>query len=163
VNREKRIQLRDTPVWQAIKRVGIADPLFVRLSRKLGDFSFHPAIFHGDFAPWNIKVPLRGKVWNVLDWERGDLTGVPGWDWFHYVIQPGILVHKQAPERLLQKIEELFAKTSFQNYADLGGIKGFERPLVIAYLFYLTKLIRPSEGLETNQSLLTLLSQRWLS
>jgi len=163
VSREKRIQLRDVAAWQTIEQTGAADPLFAQLSRRLGDFSFHPAIVHGDFAPWNIKVPLHGEVWNVLDWERGDLTGVPGWDWFHYVIQSGILVHKKTPRQLLQKIEELFAHSVFQNYANHSGIKGYERPLVIAYLFHLTKLIRPSEGFQTNQSLLTLLFQRWLS
>jgi hypothetical protein len=163
VNQEKRIQLRDAPAWQAIEPLGSTDPLFLQLSRKLGDFSFHPVIFHGDLAPWNIKAPSHGVVWNILDWERGDLIGIPGWDWFHYVVQSGILVHKQTPEQLLQKIEELFASSPFHRYADLSGIKGFERLLVIAYLFHLTKLIRPSEGLQTNQSLLTLLSQRWLS
>ena len=163
VNREKRIQLRDAPAWQAIEQLCSNDSLFAQLSRKLADFSFHPVIFHGDFAPWNIKVPPHGKVWNVLDWERGDLVGIPGWDWFHYVIQSGILVHKQTPGQLLQKIEKLFAGSAFHDYADLSGIKGFERPLVIAYLFHLTKIIGPSEGIQTNQSLLTLLCQRWLS
>lgn len=163
VNREKQMQLRDVPAWQAIAQIGSADPSFTRLSRKLTDFSFHPVIFHGDFAPWNIKVPPHGNVWTILDWERGDLIGIPGWDWFHYIIQSGILVQKQTAEQLLPKIEELFSSSNFQNYAHLSGIKGFERPLLIAYLYHLTKMIRPSEGLETNQSLLALLTPRWLS
>lgn len=163
VNAQKTIRVCDAKVWQTLEPACAADPLFTKLSLQLADVAFHPTIFHGDFAPWNIKVAPREQTWRVLDWERGDLAGIPGWDWFHYVIQSGILVCKQTPEQLLQTIEKLFATAQFQSYATAAGIRGNERLLAIAYLLHLVNVIRPSEGLETNKSLLALLAKRWLA
>jgi hypothetical protein len=162
VDREKQIPLREIPAWRSLEKAAAADPVFARLSPKLAGLTVHPAIYHGDFAPWNIKLSPRAIMYSVLDWERGELTGIPGWDWFHYVIQSGILVQKLAPEPLAQRIEQLFAAPAFRDYARVGGISGQERLLVIGYLGHLVNVIRPSEGFETNQSLLALLAQRWL-
>ena len=159
----RQIQIQEMPAWQALEKARSSDPLFNQLAQKLGNFSFHPVMFHGDFAPWNIKLSSEDKSWSVLDWERGDLTGIPGWDWFHYVIQTGVLVQKQKPESVFRIIEQLLDSIAFQNYALHARIKGREKVLVIAYLFHLINVVGPSEGLETCHSLLSLLCQRWLS
>ena len=39
-----------------------------------------------------ITVRPQDGSWVVLDWERGEPEGLPGWDWFHYVVQTGVLV-----------------------------------------------------------------------
>jgi hypothetical protein len=163
VNRSKQIQLRDTVAWRSLEKAATASDWFGRLSQKLATITFHPVLFHGDFAPWNIKVSPRARTWSVLDWERGELIGIPGWDWFHYIIQSAILVQKQTPDAILGKLEALLAVPEFQNYAGLSDIKGHERLLLIAYLSHLIAVIKPSEGLEANQSLLALLFHRWLS
>lgn len=48
-------------------------------------------IFHGDFAPWNLKKSDEGEI-SVLDWENGCNCGPAGWDWLHYLIQRATLV-----------------------------------------------------------------------
>lgn len=163
VNREKQIQIQNTRAWVALQQTCSANAIFARLAQKLADAQFHPVISHGDFAPWNIKVSPQSGTWIVLDWERGDLAGIPAWDWFHYVIQSAVLVAKQSVTQLLDQIEQLLASAVFQTYASESGIAGQERLLLIVYLFHLTEVIRPSEGLETNRAFRALLCQRWLS
>ncbi len=110
--------------------------------------------------PWNIKVSPAG-AWTVLDWERGELAGLPGWDWFHYLIQNGILVgHLPAPV-LIQHVETLLDSPPFKQYAALAGIQGCERELVLAYLLHIVEVIKPSEGLAATAELLKALSTRW--
>ena len=114
---------------------------------------------HGDFVPWNIKVSPSG-AWTVLDWERGEATGIPGWDWFHYVIQSAILVAHLPTSALVQLIEELLGSEVFRQYAARGGIVGCERELALTYLLHVVEVIKPSEGLEPTRELLGALSSR---
>ena len=163
LNRQKQISLNETAAWQTLETKFTPDPLLKKLSSVFEGFTFYPAIFHGDLAPWNLKPAPDRRNWIAIDWERGDLNGIPGWDWFHFVIQPAILVgHRSAPQ-LVENIQALFAHASFQDYARAAGIAGHERLLLIAYLFHLVKIIQPSEGLQTNRDLLELLERRWLS
>jgi hypothetical protein len=163
VDRHKLIQIQDAPVWRALQNARPDETLFARLSQGIGSVAFHPALVHGDLAPWNIKVSSRSRVWNILDWERGDLIGIPGWDWFHYVIQSGVLVEKLPAGKLFPKIERLLSDPDFQNYASLAKIAGHERQLLIAYLLHLVHVIQPSEGIETNKALLSFFARRWLN
>jgi hypothetical protein len=119
-------------------------------------------LFHGDFAPWNIKVSDKG-VWTVLDWERGQTNGVPGWDWFHFVIQPAILVERLPMPKLVEKVEKLLRSYLFREYASKVGCLQKERELMLGYLLYCIHVIQPSEGLEENQELLDALHDRWQS
>jgi hypothetical protein len=138
-------------------------PLFPRLQTVLGPARLHPAIFHGDFAPWNIRVdPATGR-WTVLDWERGEPAGPPGWDWFHFVIQPEILVRRAGTEALAARVEELLGSEAFRAYARRAGMEESARALVLAYLLYCTAVIAPAEGSQATNELLNALSQRWLS
>jgi len=97
----------------------------------------------------------------VLDWERGELDGIPGWDWFHYVIQPGILVERLSTTDLVQRIETLLAAESFAAYAGRAGILGCERELLLAYLLHAVEVIKPSEGLAATRELLGAMAARW--
>jgi hypothetical protein len=38
----------------------------------------NPVVFHGDFAPWNIR--RSGNQWMVIDWEKASPYGPPLWD-----------------------------------------------------------------------------------
>jgi len=112
----------------------------------LGRHEVTPVLFHGDFVPWNIRKTGGGE-WVALDWERGELTGIPGWDWFHYVIQTEVLVAKAPPSRVCARLETLLSLPTFQRYARETGIRGVERPLIYAYLKYCVRVWRPEEGI----------------
>jgi len=119
-----------------------------------------PVLYHGDFAPWNIKVSPGGE-WMVLDWERGELAGVPGWDWFHYVIQRAILVGAEPTASLIERVDKLLASEAFQQYAQAAAVAGIEKQLVLAYLCHCIYVLQPSEGLEENRALQAGLAEHW--
>ena len=157
---KRRIQVSDAPDWARLERACSDDSLFRGIAGRLSGKSFQAALQHGDLAPWNIKVSPAG-VWTVLDWERGELTGIPGWDWFHYTIQSAILVERLPTSVLVQRVEGLLGSEAFQRYAERAGIRGCERELVLAYLLHAAEVIKPSEGLAPTRELLHALASGW--
>ena len=97
----------------------------------------------------------------VLDWERGELTGIPGWDWFHYAIQTAILVKHQTTATLAKTAEALLAADSFKTYATRCGFAEFARELLLSYLLHVVEVIKPSEGGIETRELLIELARRW--
>jgi len=160
VDPRRTIVLSDTPDWTRLQNAASAGDLSSVLAAQLRGRTVHPAIHHGDFAPWNIKVSPAG-AWTALDWERGELAGIPGWDWFHYVIQSAILVGHLPTLVLVQRVEGLLSSDAFREYATRGGILGCERELVLAYLLHVVEVIKPSEGLAPTRELLAALAARW--
>lgn len=160
VDRERATAVSASPDWVRLEDAAPPGGLFTQIVRRLGGRTVHPAIQHGDLAPWNIKVSAAGD-WTVLDWERGQLDGIPGWDWFHYVIQPGILVERLSTADLVQRIETLLGEEVFAAYAGRAGINGCERELLLAYLLHAVEVIKPSEGLDATRELLEALAVRW--
>jgi len=160
VDATRSVALSDAPDWKRLQEAAPGSPLFSVVAGQLRGRKVRPAMHHGDFAPWNIKVSPTG-AWTVLDWERGELTGIPGWDWFHYVIQSGILVGHLPTSVLVQRVESLLSSDAFQQYATRGGILGCERELVLAYLLHAVEVIKPSEGLAPTHELLKALAARW--
>jgi hypothetical protein len=157
MDHERRVLPEQIPAWQILQQKAFSNPLFARTSSELAGNIFHPVLFHGDFAPWNIKVSSKDGSWTVLDWERGEHIGFPGWDWFHYIIQTGVLVEKQTPPESLSTINNLLQAPAFQTYAGKTGIAGHERSLVVAYLLYCVNVLRPTEGLQRCEALLSYL------
>lgn len=154
-----RISLHQTYGWSQLEKNAAAlqgNSFFP----KLRDKKIQATLQHGDFVPWNIKVSTTG-TWTVLDWERGDFRGIPGWDWFHYITQAAILVGHKAVAEIAQDLERLLASEAFKIYSKQAGIADFERELVIAYLTHLIEVIKPAEGFEGNRALLALLLNRW--
>ena len=160
VDPDRTFVLSDAPDWKRLEHAASASAQFSAVASQLRGRTVHPAIHHGDFAPWNIKVSPAG-AWTVLDWERGELAGIPGWDWFHYVIQTGILVGCLPAPVLVQRVESLLCSEALQRYAERAGILGCERELVLAYLLHVVEVIKPSEGLAPTRELLNALSTRW--
>jgi hypothetical protein len=160
VDPKRTIAVSDTPDWRRLQEAASRNDLFAVLAGQLGGRKLHPAIHHGDFVPWNIKVS-PGGAWTVLDWERGELAGLPGWDWFHYLIQSGILVGHLSTPVLIQRVETLLDSEAFKQYAARAGILGCERELALAYLLHVAEVIKPSEGLPATAELLKALSARW--
>ncbi len=162
LDEQKTVSLTEIPSWQRLEKACGSDLLFLSLAKTLNAKSLHPAIYHGDLAPWNIKVSPPGQGWTVLDWERGELMGIPGWDWFHYVIQTGILVEHLSTHRLVQKTKALLSSPDFRRYAERAGIISCEPQLVLAYLLYDIEVLKPSEGLVAARDLLNALTIEWL-
>ena len=161
INPNRTIAVSDTPDWARLEKACLGNNLFPAVAAQVRGRTIPSAIHHGDFAPWNIKVSPAG-AWTVLDWERGELTGIPGWDWFHYVIQSAILVGRLPTSALVQRVESLLSSAAFRQYAARGGIDGCERELVLAYLLHVIEVIRPSEGLAPTRELLRALSSSCL-
>lgn len=150
----------ETRVGRELTAICCTDPVFQSQMAALQEQRPATALFHGDFAPWNVRVsPQRG--WMVLDWERGALNGPPAWDWFHYVIQKAILVQRQSPQTLVTTIERLLASPDFQTYLQHSHAAGCERALLLLYLLHQSAVVRPSEGLTATQELLQALATRW--
>jgi len=110
-------------------------------------FTCHPVIYHGDFTPWNIKV--SPDAWHVLDWERGEMAGMPGWDWFHWMIHVSVLVHRHGTVESVAFLEAALRSADFQEYAKAARIAGLEHMLLSGYLIYLHEFIVPPEIKET--------------
>lgn len=126
---------------------------FLQLAR-LGEKVVAPVLAHGDLTPWNILVDSSGR-WNVIDWERGRPCGLPLWDWFHYLIQPMILVQKADARTVISALEALFSTEAFQLYARRTRTEGIFHDLLLAYLHHQVEVIRPTEGSDGLQALLS--------
>lgn len=152
--------LEELPAW---KRLLGSEASPARLSplKKLAELRLHPTIMHGDLAPWNIKS-AAGR-WMVLDWERGEISGVPGWDWFHFVLQPALLVQRESPDALLRRCEAMFASPDFKSYAERAGIAGHAPALALGYLLNCLHVTQQTEGGENLRALLELAAGRWVS
>jgi len=160
IDPNRQIAVADTPDWARLEKACSGNKLFPALAGQLHARTIQPAIHHGDFAPWNIKVSPAG-VWTALDWERGEPTGIPGWDWFHYVIQSAILVERRPTPVLVHRVNSLLSSAAFRQYAARGGIVGCERELMLAYLLHVAEVIKPSEGLTPTGDLLQAFSSGW--
>ena len=154
--------LSATAPWRELEPCLAAAPCWQPLIQ-LGERTLRRVIWHGDFTPWNLKWDRRTGQGVALDWERGQLAGVPGWDWFHFVVQSGVLVKKLSPAALREELETLLRSEDFSNYASRCGIVGSERELLLAYLLYNVEVLKPSEGRAELRTLLELLTNAWIN
>lgn len=158
IDLNRTVRIADIPSWKRLVQACGGLSTFKPLANALADHEVHPAVWHGDFVPWNIKVNPKDGRWTVLDWERAELIGMPAWDWFHYVTQTEILVNKCTAKKLLGRVESLLAADPFCTYAARAQITNIARLLLLAYLQYNNTVIQPAEGLTTAKELLDLLS-----
>jgi hypothetical protein len=153
---DKRVQVSDLAAWQRLS-AALKDLPFT-LSR-LAAAKFHPALMHGDLAPWNVKV-CSGK-WTVLDWERADRMGLPGWDWFHFELQPALLVRHESAAQLLARCEKLLKSSEFLDYATTAGIGSHGCGLLLAYLANCLRVFNQTEGREQLLELEQVATRAW--
>jgi len=150
--------------WQQLENVAKNDPsltaTLANLQAAMAGTKVRSTLYHGDFAPWNLRVDSSGKV-QAFDWERGARQGIPGWDWFHFIIQTAILVRRLPVECVAGEVEQLVASPRFGAYASAAGINAIVQPLVLGYLAYQLSVIHPREGRRETAELYDLLSARW--
>ena len=117
-------------------------------------------LYHGDFAPWNIRA-INSQNLQAFDWERGHLHGIPGWDWFHFIVQTSALARRHSVERVAAEVEQLLQSPRFEQYAAAAGISAMVKPLLLAYLLHHRWVVKPLEGGQLVMDLHELLSLRW--
>jgi len=153
VNASRVLPASKVAAWNALRRACTGVTSFEKVSKEIEAGEFTEVIGHGDFAPWNIRVDSDNRC-VALDWERGAMPGMPGWDWFHYLIQSALLVQRTDISSLHNRLKALLASARFQQYAQKTSIAGRERQFLLAYLHYVVHVLRPAEGLAANQDLL---------
>ena len=125
----------------------------VPASRDLLTGTFRQTLWHGDFAPWNIRIASDGR-WQVLDWERAERCGPPGWDWFHFIIQRAVLVERRSVTELSTLADALLASPQFRSYAEVAGISATAPALFAAYLMHSIHVVRQADGRSALEGLL---------
>jgi hypothetical protein len=160
VRENETVALGETAPWRELESVSAEVPGIGRFAN-LKTRRVRSVIWHGDFTPWNMKMNRATGRCAVFDWERGQLRGVPAWDWFHFVLQPALLVRKMSATALRDEFEKLLRSENFPAYAKRTGIDGMERDLALAYLIYNIEILKPSEGREPTRALLELLTNSW--
>jgi len=153
------IPIESFPVWRKLALNCASQPVFNWTADRLAGRLIRPAIQHGDFAPWNIKLSRDGSC-TVLDWERGEVRGLPAWDWFHYVIQTGILVGRLSMDQLICRVDAMLSSSSFKEYARHAEIEGCTEELLLAYLLYCVGILKPADSFESTRALLEALWDR---
>lgn len=119
-----------------------------------------PTLYHGDFAPWNVRMTNLENI-RAFDWESGHIKGIPAWDWFHFIIQTSILVKRHSRERVAAELEQLIHSPRFQKYARSAGISEVVEPLLLAYLLHHRLVIQPQEGRRQSERLYRWLWRQW--
>lgn len=153
----KLAPLSDSPWWSAL-RSAQTDLAPREKIDQMGALMSRPVLGHGDFAPWNILIS-RGR-WLAIDWERGDLLGIPSWDWLHFEIQSALLIGKWAPEKIWGDARATLETPSFLQYlSQVFPITPHdELPLIASrllctYLFYNWSVLKPTEEVARHRAL----------
>lgn len=87
---------------------------------------------HGDFTPWNMfysKNQLK-----IYDWELADFSKPLGFDFFHFLIQQGVLVERNNWKEIKIKIDSAIGRKQFSQLSKQGG-SDIEKYLKL-YLIY---------------------------
>lgn len=154
----RELPLREIPAWQ---RLVAAAGEFAPSLDALGARRVRPTLFHGDFAPWNVRWDRVSGRWVAIDWERSESVGVPCWDWFHWLVHVSLLVRRERGSRCFTFINRALEAADFSTYAQTAGCAGIERKLLAAYLLYLEKFIAP-EAIRSSVAQLRATAVRWL-
>lgn len=162
LNPEPPVLLEELPTWRELAAAAVtADPVIWRdFHALLAGKKIRTTLYHGDFAPWNVRV-VNSQNLQAFDWERGQRWGIPGWDWFHFVIQTSILAKGYSSERIAVELEQVIRSERFRKYAVAAGISDIVQPLVLAYLLHQHWVVKPGEGRHATFELFEFLSAHW--
>jgi hypothetical protein len=162
INPEPPAPIESLDAWAELEtKVADACPgAWATLRAALAGHQIRSTLYHGDFAPWNIRA-VNAQNLQAFDWEYGRLRGIPGWDWFHFVVQTSILARRQSVDRVSAEVEELLKSPRFEQYAAATGIGPVVKPLLLAYLLQHRWVIKPLEGARETQALYRRLAEHW--
>lgn len=139
------VSLEDHPwVWAARRRSERdLDPWLEALSGR----KWSVAVQHGDLTPWNVLRDADGAL-RAVDWEYGDLEGLPHLDLTHLLIQVSVLVYRWSPRKATE-----FAVACLAG----GGLGGTEARAMVRLAAYDVHLKHREDGFARAPEL-----QRWL-
>jgi glycosyltransferase involved in cell wall biosynthesis len=141
---DQAVPLTSLPAWQAA----------IRLKLPGSESIVRPAVFHGDFAPWNLR--RQGRAWIVIDWEKAGTHGPPLWDLLHYEVQTAILVDRLSARGVLQRVDDLIADPATRAYLEECRAEKIIQVLLDGYLLHADKHYPPIRGRETLDELINL-------
>lgn len=164
LNPAPSVPLESLGVWHDLAaKVTSADlAAWHTLKAALAGKMIRTTLFHGDFSPWNLRA-TSPQTLQAFDWERGHLQGIPGWDWFHFIIQTSILAHRHSAVRAAAELEQLIHSPRFKQYAAAAEITDIIQPLLLVYLLHYLWTFKPSEGGKITRELFELLFENWQS
>jgi len=116
------------------------------------DLMIKPVVFHGDFAPWNIRQD--GTDWMVIDWEKARLLGPPLWDLLHYEIHEEILVNRSSVRKVRMRIRNLIQDPCVRSYLRDCGAAEHADILLQGYLSHLDRIYPAIRGRRTVDQLI---------
>ncbi|MCS7089638.1 MAG: phosphotransferase [Verrucomicrobiota bacterium] len=157
IDTQRCVPLNALTAWNRMRELAAARSFPSAWLRRLESVSVHPVLFHGDLAPWNIRVQRKSGRWWVLDWERGQRDGPPGWDWAYYLVQEAMLVRGWRTTQLLQMLETWWSCPFARSYFRQAGADAIRQSLVAAGLLYHFLEWPPDEGSARWESLLGVL------
>lgn len=138
--------LGEFPDWQRLRTaLHGAEVPFPASLLELECTTMQPMVSHGDLAPWNVKITPQGP-WKVFDWERGECVGIPGWDWFHYLVQSALLIDRLGSVELGKYFAAILHTEPYREYLGTLGIAGTAETLFYAYLLYNWHVLRPDDA-----------------
>ncbi len=140
--------------WQCVRDSDAPQKIVAAVKNALLSTRLTTALSHGDFAPWNIREHA-GK-WAVLDWERGEENGMPGWDWLHFHIQSDVLVQKKNAQQVFNRTIRMMQSQAFEKYAAAAGFSGKADSILLSYLLHAIYVNRQTEGADTLKKLLSI-------
>lgn len=122
LEKSESIILNETRQWQQMVDYAEANQVGNIWSRlqKAAVIPVKVGVFHGDFAPWNVKVLSSGSVY-VMDWELGCADGPAGWDWVHYIIQRATLVDHHGPSKVLDECRKWAKSQEGKEFLEKAG------------------------------------------
>jgi len=121
----KRLELLKE-ILPTLKTVGVmhnaTDPTFSAWgTQTLADARIHPAMTHGDFAPWNLRTH-HGRI-SAFDWEYGELDGLPLADEAHFTLQLGFQMQNWTPQQAHKALMNIAVSRPLRlNYDQVNAI-----------------------------------------
>lgn len=86
----------------------------VLLHQSLQNKTIKTHFSHGDFTPWNVYTNASGELY-VYDWELASDIHPLGYDYFHFIIQNGVLTQQKSWLEIKKEIYAFHDLTFFQN------------------------------------------------
>ena len=162
INPGPEMAVENLDSWQELETVvASASPAaWQALRPALAGKTLRSTLYHGDFAPWNIRA-VNSQNLQAFDWESGCLLGVPGWDWFHFIVQTSVLAKRHSAQRVSAEVEKLLQSPRFEKYAAAAAISSIVKPLLLAYLLHHRWVVKPVDGARQTMELYDLLAGHW--
>jgi hypothetical protein len=136
------------PLVEAVQWLNIVEYIEARELQKgyslidgCADIEIMVGVYHGDFAPWNIKIS-EGEEVVAMDWEYGTANAPAAWDWMHYLIQRAYLVENLSCAETLKACRDWATTEKGKAFMQAAGWGDKIELCIGSYLIYSCALDR---------------------